>query len=68
MSWWNPFSFELPPRIQMQDPKPGCLHLNTKIYGWCSLGNGYCPECKAEVGLDDVFNNFLDAMRKELKI
>lgn len=58
---WRP-----PDPASDRHPNPECKHMHTKVWSSCSFGKGWCPECECEVFLDDVFNNFLDAMRKEL--
>lgn len=44
----------------------GCKHFHTKVHYHDHIGYGFCPDCGCEVNLADVFNNFLDEMRKVL--
>jgi hypothetical protein len=40
-----------------------CKHLNFIIRDSDRIYHGFCPDCKQEVPIWIVFNNFLEAMR-----
>jgi hypothetical protein len=43
-----------------------CKHFKAYILGSCKMSYAWCPECKMEVQLMEVFNNMLDELRKVL--
>lgn len=45
--------------MRARDPKPECMHYNTRVFGHSMLGYGYCQDCHQEVGLEVVFDNLI---------
>lgn len=56
------------PEILVNDEDGSCRHLRGVVYGYCRIGGAYCPDCRKEVGLDEVFTNMLKAMRETIGI
>lgn len=41
-----------------------CKHLKAECRPWDAKGRAFCPDCKQQVPLYQVFNNLLAAMRE----